>query len=35
MKIDKNLEGNDINEIQMILSMMDDAIILKKMKNRM
>ena len=34
MKTDKNLEENDINEIQMILSMMDDAIILKKMKNR-
>ena len=34
MKTDKNLEVSDINEIQMILSMMDDANVLQKMKNR-
>lgn len=32
MKTDKNLEENDIYEVKKILSMMDDAIILKKIK---
>jgi len=34
MKRDKNLEDNDIKEIQMILSMMDEAITLKNMRER-
>lgn len=34
MKTDKNLVNDDINEIQMILSMMDDAIVIRKMKIR-
>ncbi|MGB4438095.1 MAG: helix-turn-helix transcriptional regulator [Sedimentibacter sp.] len=34
MKRDKNLENNDIKEIQIILSMMDEAITLKNMRDR-
>ena len=35
MKTDKNLGEEDINEIQMIFSMMDDATALMGMKSRM
>ncbi|WP_054870962.1 helix-turn-helix domain-containing protein [Caloranaerobacter sp. TR13] len=34
MKRDKNLDNSDIEEIQMILSMMDEAITLKNMRER-
>lgn len=34
MKRDKNLNNSDIEEIQMILSMMDEAITLKNMRER-
>lgn len=34
MKKDKNLENDDIEEVQMILSMMDEAIKLKNMHER-
>ena len=32
MKIDKNLDGADVEEIQKILAMMDQAVVLKNMK---
>lgn len=34
MKRDKKLDNSDIEEIQMILAMMDEAITLKKMRER-
>ena len=35
MKIDKNLNEDDIIEIQNILSIMDHANVLKKLENRL
>jgi len=34
MKKDKNLNNNDIEEIKMIISMMDEAIMLRDMRER-